>query len=83
MEEDLIRHAQTGDTLAFRMLVERYSPIAWQLARVLVPDSGQAEDALQHERHCAPLAHDGRRAALVAPAGPAFKRLIHGVRHAN
>lgn len=47
MEEDLIWHARAGDTLAFRMLVERYSPIAWQLARVLVPDSGQAEDALQ------------------------------------
>jgi RNA polymerase sigma-70 factor (ECF subfamily) len=47
MEEDLIWQARRGDTLAFRMLVEQYSPIAWQVVRVLVPDSGQAEDAMQ------------------------------------
>lgn len=47
MEEDLIRRAQAGDTTAFRALVERYTPIVWQLVRVLISDSGQAEDALQ------------------------------------
>lgn len=47
MEDDLIQRAQAGDTAAFHALVERYTPVAWQLVRLLVLDSGQAEDALQ------------------------------------
>ena len=47
MEEELIRRAQRGDATAFRALVERYAPGAWRVARVLIADPEQAEDALQ------------------------------------
>lgn len=47
MEDELIRRAQLGDTIAFRALVESYTPGAWRVARVLIPNTEQAEDALQ------------------------------------
>jgi len=47
MDEEMIRRAQQGDTTAFRALVEAYTPGAWRVARILVTDRGQAEDALQ------------------------------------
>ncbi len=47
MEEELICRAQHGDATAFRALVERYTPGAWRVARVLIPNPEQAEDALQ------------------------------------
>lgn len=47
MRDEMIRRAQRGDTVAFRALVEAYSPGAWRVARILVRDRGQAEDALQ------------------------------------
>ncbi len=47
MHEEMIRRAQQGDTLAFRALVETYSPGAWRVAQILMADRGQAEDALQ------------------------------------
>lgn len=47
MEDELIRRAQEGDTAAFRALVERFTPKAWRVARILLRERGQAEDALQ------------------------------------
>ena len=47
MEEDLIRGAQTGDSAAFRALVERYTPVAWRVALALAPERSQAEDIMQ------------------------------------
>jgi RNA polymerase sigma-70 factor (ECF subfamily) len=47
MEEEIVLRAQGGDTDAFRMLVERYGPNAWRVARILLPQREQAEDALQ------------------------------------
>ncbi len=47
MEDELIRNAQRGDTVAFQALVERYSAVAWRVARVLLPERQAAEDALQ------------------------------------
>ena len=47
MHEEMIRRAQQGDTLAFRALVEAYSPGAWRVAQILMIDHGYAEDALQ------------------------------------
>jgi RNA polymerase sigma factor (sigma-70 family) len=47
MEEDLIVRAQAGDSAAFRTLVEQFAPKAWGVARILVHDHTQAEDALQ------------------------------------
>ncbi len=47
MQDELIRRAQQGDTVAFRALVEAYTPGAWRVARILISDRGQAEDALQ------------------------------------
>ena len=47
MYEEMIRRAQQGDTTAFRALVEAYMPGAWRVARILVTDRGQAEDAMQ------------------------------------
>jgi len=47
MEDELICRAQHGDATAFRALVKRYTPGAWRVARVLIPNSEQAEDALQ------------------------------------
>lgn len=47
MEEDAVLRAQGGDTEAFRVLVERYGPCAWRVARILLPQREQAEDALQ------------------------------------
>jgi RNA polymerase sigma-70 factor (ECF subfamily) len=47
MHEEMIRRAQQGDTVAFRALVEAYSPGAWRVAQILMTDREQAEDALQ------------------------------------
>jgi RNA polymerase sigma-70 factor (ECF subfamily) len=47
MHEEMIRRAQQGDTVAFRALVEAYSPGAWRVAQILMTDRGNAEDALQ------------------------------------
>lgn len=47
MEDELIRRAQEGDTSAFRALVERFTPKAWRVARILLHEQSQAEDALQ------------------------------------
>src|SRR5579885_3573783 len=47
MEDELIRNAQRGDTVAFQALVERYSAVAWRVARVLLPERQEAVDALQ------------------------------------
>src|SRR6516225_9182521 len=47
MEDELIRCAQAGDAEAFHALVLRYSGVAWRTARVLLGDSGPAEDAVQ------------------------------------
>ena len=45
MEDDLIHRAQAGDQTAFRTLVDTYTPIAWRVALVLLPDRDSAEDA--------------------------------------
>lgn len=47
MEENLIVSAQQGDAEAFQALVERYSDVAWRVARVWLPDRQTAEDGLQ------------------------------------
>lgn len=47
MEDDLILRARGGDPAAFRTLVEQFTPGAWRVACILVPDRAQAEDALQ------------------------------------
>jgi RNA polymerase sigma-70 factor (ECF subfamily) len=47
MEESLIVSAQRGDAEAFQALVERYSDVAWRVARVWLPDRQTAEDGLQ------------------------------------
>jgi RNA polymerase sigma-70 factor, ECF subfamily len=47
MEENLISRARAGDHAAFRTLVERYLPVAWRICRIVLPDRGVAEDALQ------------------------------------
>ena len=47
MEESLIISAQQGDAEAFQALVERYSDVAWRVARVWLPDRQTAEDGLQ------------------------------------
>lgn len=47
MEDELIGRAQAGDHTAFRQLVDTYAGVAWRTARVLLPDRGAAEDAVQ------------------------------------
>ena len=47
MDEYDILRAQAGDTDAFRALVDRFTPVAWQVACILMSDRGHAEDALQ------------------------------------
>jgi RNA polymerase sigma-70 factor (ECF subfamily) len=47
MEENLIVSAQRGDTVAFATIVERYTDVAWRVARILLPDRQTSEDALQ------------------------------------
>ena len=46
-EDDLIRHAQSGDTAAFRELVQAYTKVSGLTARVLLENPGDAEDAVQ------------------------------------
>src|SRR5690242_17317162 len=47
MEEEIIRRAQGGDTLAFQQLVEHYHQMAWRTARILLKDATLTEDVLQ------------------------------------
>jgi RNA polymerase sigma factor (sigma-70 family) len=44
---DLVRLARAGDPVAFRLLVERYRPIALARARSLCGDAGDVEDIVQ------------------------------------
>lgn len=47
MDDDLVLRAQSGDTEAFRLLVDRYGSVVWRTARVMLGDVDLAEDAAQ------------------------------------
>lgn len=46
-EDELVRLARSGDQEGFRKLVEMYAPLTERVARVLLPDRSDAEDAVQ------------------------------------
>ncbi len=47
MEEDLIKRAINGDTLAFQQMVDRYAELTGRLAETFLRDRRAAEDVLQ------------------------------------
>ncbi len=73
-EADLIARTQAGERAAFGVLVERYAPQARRVARAVLGDSDEADDAAQ----------DGFLSALVKldqydarrPFGPWLMRIV-------
>lgn len=47
VDHDLIRRAQTGEELAFQLLVERHQQRAWRVARNMVASDEDAQDLAQ------------------------------------
>lgn len=47
LEDELIGQAQSGDHLAFRQLVDNYTPLLWRVAYAMLGERMAAEDALQ------------------------------------
>jgi RNA polymerase sigma-70 factor (ECF subfamily) len=73
-EADLVARTQAGERAAFGVLVERYAPQARRIARAVLGDSDEADDAAQ----------DGFLSALVKlsqydarrPFGPWLMRIV-------
>lgn len=47
LDQQQVEAARAGDDEAFAALVRRHAPVAWQLARLLLHDDHEAEDATQ------------------------------------